>query len=319
MVLHRFGGIYMDLDFKHVRPLSTLSLSGCVIAESKDFGRLGGFIYADAGHPTIHKWLIDPSLIDETTPMDAVVKHGDVTVLGEDVFYSHPYADRGNEISTIPTEAVAIHLWNGHWRGERNVLKVVEWCDITPIVVSLNSNEARRNALNLPFDYLLRLQPKITDIDASERVRGIVGCMEAHKDAIRYAKVRKLPAILVLEDDAVWVGKDLSEIRAEAPITFLGADPIPQTKFDPDKRIAHNVVRTTAVIYRADAYDDVLGIYPTIERLRASNIPVGGQHIDLVLSRNGVKLSKHKLFTHSGAPSSIGNADLQTTTQQIYE
>lgn len=197
---------------------------------------------------------------------------------------------------------------------------MIEFEDIPVVVVSLESAKERREALDLPFEYEVLLQKPITGVPAASSVAlGIIGCTEAHKNAVRYAKEKNAPAILVLEDDAVWIGDDPSEIKCDAPIIFLGAEAVRGTCFDAKTRVAYNVQRTVAVIYRRDAYEKVINLPPTIERLRASKIPVGGRDIDKVLSVDGVHLSKRKLFRTSEAPSLIGHGALTTTTQKIYE
>lgn len=316
LVLRRFGGFYFDLDFKHLQSLNNLNFSGCVVGESPDFGIQGAFIYADADHSALDSWLSNPLISDPALPIEKGMRDLEgVTILPPDMFYAMQYKDRGNPPHTYPHEAVAVHLWNGYWRNERNVLGRVEFRDIPCVVVSLESNKTRRENLSLPFDYSIRIQNPIQGINAvNGRALRIIGCMEAHKDAVRHAMSRNYPAILVLEDDAVFIGDDPDEIYSEHPVTFLGGESLPSTRKEGET--AYSVARTTAVIYRKDSYEKVLSIPPSIERLRESRIPVGGRHIDLVLSNDGVALSKRKLFTHSDCPSSIGHEIL--TKDNLY-
>ncbi len=312
MILKRFGGVYMDLDFKHVKPLP--EFSGCVLGDSEDFGVQGAFIYAEPNHPALTVWLSDPRISSLSEPIERGMGYLEgVEVLPPQYFYSHRFEDKGKPVGEFTGEVIAAHLWNGYWRRESNVVKTIPFVDIPVFVTSLNSNHKRREDLNLPFDYTVNLQEPVEGINASKIALGRLGNQHGLEKAVRHAKSRDYPAFLLLEDDAVWIGDNVEQICCRHPIEFLGGESILGRTVERDG-VFYGVARSTAVLFRRDSYDAVLAVSPSLEdlRLKSKRMPVGATPADLIVSSLGVHLSPTKLFKHSGASSSIGHDELKT-------
>ena len=131
-VLHRDGGVYMDADFRHLRPLDRVAPVAHAWSVWEDDRRkivLNGVIGAPAGHPAIAAclalarrripgatWWGGPGVTSAILP----ARH-DSVVLPAEHFYPVHYArkDLQHALETFDPddypEAVAIHVWNASW------------------------------------------------------------------------------------------------------------------------------------------------------------------------------------------------------------
>ncbi|GAA3367974.1 hypothetical protein GCM10020367_64420 [Streptomyces sannanensis] len=145
-LLDHFGGLYADLDFECLSPVSEILdghelVLGCepeahtrlLLARRRGFGRIIGnaFIASRPGHPFwahVHRRLVGahklPSTLDATGPffltraIDSAPEPGSITVLGPEVLYPEvsPYATElfGPQDADYD-RAYAVHHWSGSW------------------------------------------------------------------------------------------------------------------------------------------------------------------------------------------------------------
>ncbi len=158
-------------------------------------------------------------------------------------------------------------------------------------IISLRDRKDKRDKLALDFPHTFLLQERAAPKWGIGWVRGDTGCALGHRQAVELAFIRDLPAVLVLEDDAVPVDPDYVPTLEDAthPVTFLGGEPLPESVYDVEAGTVVGVVGTHAVLYRADAYRDILeGVPGFFERVRhRSQLPVDVPY-DHWLSRRGV-------------------------------
>jgi mannosyltransferase OCH1-like enzyme len=164
--MHQFGGIYVDMDFEALRPLTPL-LHDSKIVVGREKGGIGmhfrgrdfvcnALLASPAGHPMWldvmqemvrrhrprHKLEREPFYVLRMTVelFDAVVEpyaqtHSDLVITSHEVFYPAPptcrLAQERREIAS-KLDSYAIHHFEGSWLGWRdrafNLLQaIVQW------------------------------------------------------------------------------------------------------------------------------------------------------------------------------------------------
>ncbi|MEU6867451.1 glycosyltransferase [Streptomyces sp. NPDC046876] len=145
-LLDHFGGLYVDLDFECLSPVSGILdgrelVLGCepeahtqlLLARQRGFGRIVGnaFMASRPGHPLwahVHRQLVSahklPSTLDATGPffltraIDSTPEPDSITVLGPEVLYPKvsPYATElfGPQEADYD-RAYAVHHWSDSW------------------------------------------------------------------------------------------------------------------------------------------------------------------------------------------------------------
>lgn len=136
-ILHRFGGVYVDVDFEALAPLDDLLMGvECFAAWETDDVWIGNAIMGCVpGHPLL-KELVDglpanvkrhkgkrPNFLSGPRYLTQLMRdRDDVTLLPSSEMYPYSYADVGTERSEGPFPgAYAIHHWeNTRSGGRRN-------------------------------------------------------------------------------------------------------------------------------------------------------------------------------------------------------
>jgi Glycosyltransferase sugar-binding region containing DXD motif len=125
-LVHRFGGVYLDLDMECLKCIDGLLDGVDAFAGEQEPGELAiGIIGAVPGHP----WLEDvigqlptsmqehTSILRATGPghLTAVTRrHPEVTIFPQDVFYPYPAHEPSRAAGPFPS-AYAVHRWHGSW------------------------------------------------------------------------------------------------------------------------------------------------------------------------------------------------------------
>lgn len=139
------------------------------------------------------------------------------------------------------------------------------------LIINLKSREDRRQEIlqevaKIPFlDYEI--------VDAIEHKNTKIGCTLSHKLCIEIAKQRKLPYVLILEDDAVFEDNALEvlerswkEVQAyDWKVFYLGAN-LRDTSYGitPDLIEVRRPNTNHAYIVHESFYDTMLGLTPDI-------------------------------------------------------
>lgn len=124
-VVHRFGGVYVDMDFEPIKPFDPL-LNNQLFIGTEDGTVLTDAVFgAEPNHPGLASainafingyWSNNPS---ETGPLHTTAHlsgRDDVTVLPTELFYPYLWTEPQRANESFP-DAYAVHHWNHSWRN----------------------------------------------------------------------------------------------------------------------------------------------------------------------------------------------------------
>lgn len=197
---------------------------------------------------------------------------------------------------------------------------------IPTYVLSLEDRKDRREAFSLPWDYTYLLQNRITHPSPQKNKIGHWGAILAHKQAVEIAHKENYSQVLVVEDDAEYLGGSIPDFGF---VTMLAGFPNSRENvhFNPEKNCfssrGYGWHGAHAVVYNKKSYPAILDSITDRRQVEESRPLLPCYGIDFWLGiQMGVDIPFEPVFRTKDMGSDIsaerGNLMLQKKHDQFF-